>query len=123
MCDVIQMSIGSRKINIAEIKKDYIANIIDAARKCDLIDRVVLFGSSRESRCEKSSDIDLAVFGNKSSSRALSSKQYERFARQLYSFRDHEQAYDIIYFKTGSKSDSLIMNDISAGEVLYERGE
>lgn len=123
MCQVIQMNIGSRMINVADIKKKYVNNIIDAARKCDIIDRILLFGSSTEERCEESSDIDIAVFGNQIPSRALRSKKYENFARQLYSFNDHEQAYDILYFKTGSPNKSLIMNDIEKGELLYARGE
>lgn len=31
-----------------------------------------------------------------------------------------EQAYDILYFKTGQSNNSAIMEDISKGEVLYE---
>ena len=34
---------------------------------------------------------------------------------------DLEQDYDILYFKSGTKSKSLIMDDIQRGEVLYER--
>ena len=48
MCRVLPMNIGARQIHVAEIKQKYIQNIIDAARQCDLIDRVVLFGSSLE---------------------------------------------------------------------------
>ena len=64
MCRVLEMDIGNRSIQVADIKKKYISNIIDAASKCDLIDKVVLFGSSLEERCKDSSDIDLAIFGN-----------------------------------------------------------
>ena len=96
MCRVTPMDIGSRQICVAEIKQKYIQNIIDAARECDLIDRVVLFGSSLQERCRENSDIDIAVFGNQPRSRALTSKKYERFARQLYAFDNHAQAYDIL---------------------------
>ena len=121
MCVVKTVQIDNRTIRVAELKQKYIENVIDAARKCSFIDRVVLFGSCLEERCRESSDIDIAVFGTQTPCRALSSKQYERFARQLYAFDNHAQSYDILYFKTGTKVDSPIMVDISRGEVLYER--
>ena len=71
MCKLTPMSIGSRQIRVADIKQKYIQNIIDAASQCDLIERVVLFGSSLQERCRDSSDIDIAVFGNQPRSRAL----------------------------------------------------
>lgn len=121
MCKVVLVKIGNRSFKVADIKQKYIENIIDAARKCEMIDSIILFGSSIEERCKESSDIDIAVFGKQPPSRALSSKKYEQFARQLYSFDDHAQAYDILYFKTGTKLDSPIMTDIKWGEVVYER--
>ena len=65
MCKVVVMNVDNRKIRVADIKKKYMNNIIDAAKKCDLIDKVILFGSSIEDRCKESSDIDIAVFGNR----------------------------------------------------------
>ena len=120
MCRVVPMNVGSHDIHVAEIKQKYIMNIIDAASKCDLIDRVVLFGSSLQERCKENSDIDIAVFGKQPRARALSSPKYERFARQLYTFDDHAQAYDILYFRSNSADSSPILNEISKGEVLYD---
>ena len=121
MCKVIPMNVGTRQIRVAEIKQKYIQNIIDAARECDLIDRVVLFGSSLQERCRDSSDIDIAVFGNQPRSRALTSRKFERFARQLYSFDNHAQAYDILYFRSGSGVSNPILHEINRGEELYAR--
>lgn len=121
MCKVMPMDIGIHQIHVADIKQKYIRNIIDAASQCDLIDRVVLFGSSLEERCRDNSDIDIAVFGNQSKSRALTSKKYERFARQLYEFDNHAQAYDILYFRSGSADSNPILHEISRGEELYAR--
>jgi len=121
MCKVIPMNVGTRQIRVAEIKQKYIQNIIDAARECDLIDRVVLFGSSLQERCRAGSDIDIAVFGNQPRSRALSSRKFERFARRLYSFDNHAQAYDILYFRSGSGDSNPILHEISRGEELYAR--
>ena len=115
------MKVNNITFKVADIKQKYMNNIVDAARKCDLIDRVVLFGSCIDERCKESSDIDLAVFGKETRYRALSSKKYERFARQLYDFDDHAQSYDILYFKTGAKEKSHIMDDIKKGEIIYER--
>ena len=121
MCKLTTINIDNKQIRVADIKEKYMTNIVDAAKKCDLIDRVVLFGSSIESRCEETSDIDIAVFGVQTPSKALTSKKYERFARQLYAFDDHAQGYDILYFKSGTKKDTPIMQNIERGEVLYER--
>ena len=63
MCKVKKMNVYGRDVNVAEIKQKYINNIVEAAQKCDLIDRVILFGSSTQERCTDASDIDLAVFG------------------------------------------------------------
>lgn len=121
MCKVKKMNVYGRDVNVAEIKQKYINNIVEAAQKCDLIDRVILFGSSTQERCTDASDIDLAVFGEQPPSRVLTSKKYEQFVRQLYSYDSHSQAYDILYFKRGTKQNSLIMNEINKGEVLYAR--
>ena len=50
MCRIIEMEVGSHSIRVAEIKQKYIKNIVDAAGKCDYIDKVVLFGSSIQER-------------------------------------------------------------------------
>ena len=121
MCRVVKMKIGDRSIKVAEIKKKYIHNIIDAASKCSYIDRVILFGSSTMERCTESSDIDIAVFGSVSKGRALTSRSYRDFAGQLYAFDDYNQGYDILYFKSGKNYTDRIVNDIEKGEVLYAR--
>ena len=121
MCRVVETTIDNRRIRVADIKQKYLAHIIDAARKCDYIDKVVMFGSACGNRCTEQSDIDLAVFGNKTKYKCLVSKKYRDFLEQIYSFDDHKQAYDLLYFKTGDKDQSRIMDDIDKGEVLYVR--
>ncbi len=121
MSSVSLMNVNGRQIKVADIKQKYINNIVDAAKKCDLIWSVVLFGSSIQERCSENSDIDIAVFGTQNPSKVLTSKKYERFARQLYSFDSHNQAYDILYFKHGTKSNTPIMHEIQNGEVIYVR--
>lgn len=123
MCQVVDYQIGDRTVRVADIKTKYLDTIVDAAGGCKYIDRIVLFGSATQDRCKASSDIDLAIFGNQSKTKALTSKSYRNFARRLYEFDDHNQAYDLLYFRTGSDHDvsSNLMKDILAGEVLYER--
>lgn len=120
MCKVINTKIGKRSVRVADIKRKYLKNIVDAASECDYIDRIVLFGSSIETRCKEDSDIDLAIFGNVNKSKCLTSKKYERFLEKVYSFDEFSQSYDILYFKTGKVNDSAIMDDINKGELLYE---
>ena len=121
MCKVVKMKIGDRNIRVADIKKKYIRNIVDAASQCDLIDRIVLFGSSVRDSCKEESDIDLAIFGNQTEYRALRSKKYDRFTSQIYSFDDSGQSYDLLYFVSGKQYRGLIMDDIESGELIYAR--
>ena len=121
MCIVKNVLIGNRVFKVADIKEKYIGNIIEAAKECELIDKIVLFGSSIETRYTTKSDIDLAIFGNKIPSRALESKMYEKFSRKIHGF-DYSQDYDLLYFKSDSDDSSPIMQNINHGEVIYERG-
>ena len=121
MCKIKEITINNRTFKVADIKHKYIQNVIDAAQKCDLIDRIVLFGSSIETRCKKDSDIDLAIFGNQTEYKALRSKKYDEFSNQIYSFDDSGQSYDLLYFKSGKQYDGLIMDSINNGELIYAR--
>ena len=121
MCAVTDYVIDGRTIHMADIKQKYIENIIDAAKKCDYIDRIILFGSSLEERCRNDSDMDLAIFGNQPEGKCLTSAKYRKFARQLSSYDNFNQNYDLLYFKTGKKYSGMIMNHILEGETLYER--
>ena len=121
MCKLVQIKIDNKLINVADLKERYIYNIVDAAKKCNYIDSIVLFGSSISERCKEESDIDIAVFGNVSKSRCLTSKSFKDFAKNLYLFDDYEQNYDILYFNSGQSADIGILGEISKGEVIYAR--
>ncbi len=121
MCRVKTTTIRDTTFSVAEIKEKYIRNVIDAASRCDLIDRIVLFGSSTSNKCKADSDIDLAFFGNETEYKALRSKKYDRFTSQIYSFDNLGQSYDLLYFVTGKQYKGLIMNDIENGELIYVR--
>ena len=121
MCKVVDVKIRNRNVRVADIKSKYLDNIVTSAEECKYIDKVILFGSSIEDRCTEESDIDIAVFGNQPKGKALTSKQFMKFADELAEFDDFLQSYDILYFKTGKEDDSAIMAEINKGEVLYVR--
>lgn len=118
---MVNMKIMGKEVHVADIKQKYMQNIADAAQECDYIDRIILFGSCTREDCKEDSDIDIAVFGSVTKGKCLTSKKYERFLKQVYSFDDFSQSYDVLYFKTDSTKNSLIMENISNGEVLYAR--
>ena len=119
MCKVIEMNVNGRVFHAADIKEKCIRNIIEAAGTCDYIDKIVLFGSSITNKCRDSSDVDIAVFGNQSKAKCLSSAKYRNFTGQLYKFDDYSQSYDILYFRSGSTAKGLIERDIASGELIY----
>lgn len=121
MCKLTNIKIADRQIRVADIKKKYIPNIISSAAACDYIDKVVLFGSSISEDCTEESDIDIAVFGNQPKAKCLRSASYLRFVSNLSTFDNLSQRYDILYFKSGKKDRSFIMNEINKGVVLYAR--
>ena len=121
MCQVKTTTIGSQTLRIADIKEKYISNVIDAANQCDIIDRIVLFGSATGGECKEESDIDLAIFGNQTEYKALRSKKYSDFTTKLYSFDDAGQSYDLLYFTSGKNYKGLIMSEIENGELIYAR--
>lgn len=94
---------------------------MESAKQCGYIERIVLFGSSISERCEEDSDIDIAVFGNVTKTKCLTSKSFKEFAKKLYIFDDYKQNYDILYFNNEQSSDVGILEEIGRGEVIYAR--
>lgn len=107
-------------VYVAEIKYDYIVNVIQQAKKCKNISRIILFGSSQEERCQESSDIDIAVFGKKTRNNYLQSAEFRKFSEEIFAFNNFDgQDYDILYFKDDCKMDSELMQNIAAGTEIY----
>lgn len=121
MCKLVDLTVGDRKIKVADIKKAYIKNIIDSISLCSEIDKVILFGSSLEERCTEISDVDIAIFGRFTKSRMYRLKSYRDFVRSVVSFDDLQDC-DLLYFDSTKKREDLIIQEIcSKGEVLFER--
>ena len=120
MCQLTALNIGGRIVNVASIKSEYIKNIVASSSKCNVIEKVILFGSAIEERCKEESDIDIAVFGKETKSKVFKSKDYRDFVNSVVSFGEI-QDYDILYFDSNKKYDSAIMKNINNGEVLFVR--
>lgn len=121
MCKIIEKRLGNKTIVIADIKEKYIQNIIDSAKKCDYIDKIMLFGSCTNEKCTKDSDIDIAVFGNVSKNKCFSSRKYRNFVDGISSYDDYSQTYDILYFQTGREYSDSIYKDSLNGQEIYIR--
>lgn len=119
MCKLVKLDSG---VCVADIKKNYIKNIIEQAKKCSIIDKVILFGSSIEERCTEDSDIDIAVFGNKKEYIAHKSKAYNNFQVNLFRFDDSGQNYDILYLENEKKYQGNIASIIDSGVIIYKKG-
>ena len=119
MCKMIHFKDGKY---IADIKYKYIQNIVKQAEHCKHINRIMLFGSTLEERCTDKSDIDIAVFGDKTREKYLVSKEFRDFHRRVFMY-DMDQEYDILYFVDGKKYDGMIMQSIHNGLEIYRRAE
>lgn len=120
MCRLVEMKIGERIVNVAEIKKDYIENIINSISLCSEIDKVVLFGSALEDRCTDFSDVDIAIFGRYPKNKMYRLKSYNDFVDSVVSFGDL-QDYDMLYFDSTKANHDSILQDINRGAILFER--
>lgn len=118
MCKLVQYSRGKY---VADIKLNHIKNVVEQAKKTKHIKKIMLFGSAIDSRCRDESDIDLAVFGDKTKGAYIDSKEYKAFKKALFQF-DWNQDYDVLYFKDGGKYYDNIMNDINNGIEIFRRG-
>jgi predicted nucleotidyltransferase len=65
MCKLVDCHTNYGEIcKVADIKANYISNIVNTAHICANIERIVLFGSALEERCKDISDIDILYFQN-----------------------------------------------------------
>ena len=64
------------EIEVADIKKDVIENILKAAGTCTPICQIILFGYVLESRCTPDSDVDMLVVSDTTRSRLYKDKRY-----------------------------------------------
>ena len=125
MCKLIDLNTNyGCTIQVADIKKDAIMNIVEAAKECHSISEIILFGSSLAERCKDSSDIDIAVISNITRSKLFNSKKYRDFTKQVYLYK-MGQDYDILQFNSLhdlEQSNDAVCHDIKReGKIIYRR--
>ena len=123
MCKLVEIENSEKNmVRVAEIKKDCILNVIHSCELCPDIHSVVLFGSGVREDCSVPSDVDIAVFGDKSKAKMFKSSSYRKFVNSVCSCGEL-QDYDILYFDRTKVTDSLILDNIAQGVVLYKRAQ
>lgn len=129
MCQLISVKTNfNTEIEVADIKKDVIENIIKAAGVCTKICQIILFGSAIESRCTEDSDVDLLVISDTSRSRLYKDKGYREFLKRLHDKDDYEQRYDVICVNGMEEvyrhrdTVGLFQDALNCGKTLYRRG-
>ncbi|MBP3593505.1 MAG: nucleotidyltransferase domain-containing protein [Lachnospiraceae bacterium] len=125
MCRLVNLTTNDGSIiRVADIKKDSISNIINAAEKCANISEVILFGSSLKEKCRDNSDIDIAIVSNVPRSKLFNSKSYKQFTSQVYLYKIG-QDYDILQFNSLqdlANSKEIVCHDIRKdGKVIFRR--
>lgn len=128
MCQLIPVKTNfNTEIEVADIKKDVIENIIEAAGACTRICQIILFGSVIESSCTEDSDVDMLVISDTSRSRLYKDKSYREFLKRLHDKDDYEQMYDVICVHGMEEiyqyqdTVSLFRDVIDCGKTLYRR--
>lgn len=128
MCQMVQVKTNfDTEIEVADIKRDIIENIVEAAGICTRIRQIILFGSVIESRCTEDSDVDMLVVSDVSRSRLYKDKDYREFLKKLHDKDDYEQMYDVICVhgmdEVYQKQDTvcLFRDVIENGKTLYRR--
>lgn len=128
MCQMVSVKTNfNTEIQVADIKKEVIENIIEAASVCTRICQIILFGSALESRCMENSDIDMLVVSDTTRSKLYRDKGYQEFLKRLHKKDGYEQMYDVICVhgmeEIYKKQDSfgLFRDVIKCGQTFYRR--
>lgn len=127
MCQLVSIDTNyGEKIEVAEIKRNYIENIISSASQCKAISEIILFGSALEERCCEQSDIDIVIVSKYAINILCKNKGFSKFVEQIYSL-DFAQEYDRLYFNSldeiEKKMDSvpICKELVQKGKVIYRR--
>ena len=85
MCRLVNVKTNfNTGIEVADIKKEVVENIIEAAGVCSRICQIILFGSVIESRCTEDYDVDMLVISDTPRSKLYKDKGYQEFLRRLH---------------------------------------
>lgn len=129
MCQMVSIKTNfNTEIEVADIKKNVIENIIEAAGMCNRICQIILFGSVIDNRCTKDSDVDMLIVSDISRSKLYRDKGYREFLKRLHDRDDYEQMYDVICVHgmdevyRNQNTVHLFRDVIETGKLLYRRG-
>ena len=85
MCRLVNVKTNfNTELEVADIKKEVVENIIEAAGVCSRICQIILFGSVIESSCTEDSDVDMLVISDTPRSKLYKDKGYQEFLRRLH---------------------------------------
>lgn len=126
MCKLVNVKTNyGEEVRVAEIKRDEIKNIIDAASLCKNIDMLILYGSSLEDRCDKYSDIDIVVISKYPISKLCKLKSFHDFTTYVYKY-NMDQDYDFLYYKSyeeinrNAESEMISSEIINKGKIIFK---
>ena len=118
MCKLVNVKTNyGEEVKVAEIKRDEIKNIIDAASLCKNIDMLILYGSSLEDRCNKYSDIDIVVISKYPISKLCKLKSFHDFTTYVYKY-NMDQDYDFLYYKSYDEINRNAESEMISSEIL-----
>lgn len=128
MCKLVGIDTNfDTRIMFADIKTEYIVNILEKADICKDICSIYLFGSVLNEECKADSDIDILVVSDITRSRLYRTKNFKQFLMELHEKDDYFQQYDVICvhgMKELQKNRHRVMlyDDIlTNGRELYRR--
>lgn len=128
MCKLVGIDTNfDTRIMVADIKTEYIVNILEKADICKDICSIYLFGSVLNEECKADSDIDILVVSDITRSRLYRTKNFKQFLMELHEKDDYFQQYDVICvhgMKELQKNRHRVMlyDDIlTNGRELYRR--
>ncbi len=127
MCKLQEINTNfDSSVLVADNKSKLIECIIELAKDCSDIDAIILFGSALETRCKKTSDIDIAIISKKTINALSEKKAFRQFKDRIYHL-DMSQEYDFLYFKSleeineKKESASIFKELVEKGKVIYKR--
>ena len=126
MCGLVDIKTNhGEAVRVADIKRDEIINIINAASLCKKIDMLILYGSVLKDRCTKKSDIDIAVVSKYPISKLCKLKSFHDFTTYVYKF-NMKQEYDFLYYKSydeisrNRESEMIASEIVKKGKIIYK---
>lgn len=128
MCRLVSMDTNfDSNIMVADIKAEYIANILDKAGICRNICSIYLFGSVLNEECKETSDIDVLVVSDIARSKLYKTKSFNQFLGRLHEKDGYLQQYDVICvhgmeeLKKNRDRVMLYHDVLTSGKELYRR--